>query len=256
MKTKVFFLIAVIFLTATVLKADDFKDAMIKAKKNLTEAINSMDEKQLLKVRGEYERILQLKTDEWLVNYFIAYVDYNLAYTGMSNGKNDIEKMKKYNTSAIEIINKSIEQKNDFSESHILKYGLNFNRYIYEMEKMMEIATTLAQLEQKIKAIDIDNPRFQYLLGASTYFTPENFGGGVTKAIPIFEKAVSLFATRIEKEEYYPDWGGDQAYGYLALAYKKLEQFDKAKEYFDKGKELYPNSGFLNYYIKSELEKK
>lgn len=256
MKTKLFFILAVLLITATAVKADDFKDAMIKAKKNLTDATNTMDEKQLLKVRGEYERILQLKQDEWLVNYFIAYVDYNLAYTGMSEGKNDMEKMKKYNNSAIELINKAIEQKSDFSESYILKYGLNFNRFVYEMEKMMEIATTSAQLEQKIKAMDNDNPRFQYLLGASAYFTPENFGGGVSKSIPIFEKSIQLFSSRIEKEEYYPDWGGDQAYGYIALAYNKLEQFDKVKEYYDKGKELYPNSGFLNNYIKSELEKK
>ena len=39
--------------------ADDFTDAVLKAKKKLKESENSNDQSKLLKVRGDFERILQ-----------------------------------------------------------------------------------------------------------------------------------------------------------------------------------------------------
>lgn len=255
MKKVLLVLIILFAVVSSALRADDFSKAMIKAKKNLTEADNKSDEKLYIKVRGEYERILQLNQDEWLVYYYMAYVDYNIGYTGMGSEKPDLEKLKKYNESAMEIINKAIDLNPEFSESYILKYGINFNRFIYESDKMMEIALASSSLQKQINAMDPDNPRFNYMQGMSMFYTPEGFGGGVKNAVEHFEKAYKVFETRVEKEEYYPSWGYDLTCGYLAICYKKLEDAEKSKMYYDKGLELNPESGFLLYYVKGELSK-
>lgn len=89
MKQKIVFLVLLAFIFSSFSYADDFSDAMLKAKKNLNSAINKNDEKALVKVRGEFERILQLKKDTWLVYYFISYTDYQIAATYMQEQVKD-----------------------------------------------------------------------------------------------------------------------------------------------------------------------
>ena len=66
MKSKISILVILMFLMLLNLKsyADaDFDKAMLKAKKHLKEAMDKMDETKIVKSRGEFERILQLKKD-------------------------------------------------------------------------------------------------------------------------------------------------------------------------------------------------
>lgn len=238
-------------------KADDFTDAMLKAKKNLQTAMNTYDEKALIKVRGEFERILQLKKQEWIVNYFIAVVDYSLAYAAMGEAKQDKEKLKKYTESGLSNLEKSILVRDDFSDSYILKYALNFNRWVYEQDKMADIMAQSSEAKEKAEKLDPENPRFYLMDGMSTYYMPEAFGGGAKKSTPIFEKSMEMFNKRVEKEAYYPDWGKDLAYGFLAMSYTKRDDDGdkkKATDILEKAIKEYPDSSFLKGYIKKQLE--
>ena len=96
------------------------------------------------------------------------------------------------------------------------------------------------------------------LNGISSYWTPEAFGGGASKAIPDLEKSIDLFSKRKEKSELYPEWGKDLAYGYLAMALVKRNgdgDMTKAKEMIDEGMKLFPGSGFISEYVMSEYKK-
>jgi hypothetical protein len=53
---------------------------------------------------------------------------------------------------------------------------------------------------------DPNNPRLYYLQGMSLFNTPVAYGGGKDKAKPLFEKALTLFASSPVKP-LYPDWG-------------------------------------------------
>jgi len=251
-------IIVTLMLLATVSKADDFTEAMMKAKKNLQTAMNTSDEKAMMKVRGEFERILQLKKQEWIVNYYIALVDYSFATTAMNEAEgSNKDKLKKYNQSALTYIEKSILLRDDFADAYVLKYALNFNRWVYEQDKMADIMTQTTEAKEKAEKYEPTNPRFFLMDGIGTYYMPEAFGGGYKKAIPILEKSLEYFGTRVEKEEYYPDWGKDMTYGFLILAYtKRDDEGDKAKvkELFEKGIKEFPDSSFLNKYIKKQLE--
>jgi hypothetical protein len=71
-----------------------------------------------------------------------------------------------------------------------------------------------AALELGMK-LDPNNPRLYYLQGMSIFGTPEQFGGGKTKAKPIFEKAVALFNS-FQAKPLYPNWGQKEASAKLA----------------------------------------
>ncbi|HRE40559.1 MAG TPA: hypothetical protein PLG90_04435 [Ignavibacteria bacterium] len=257
---KIFLIITVLFLFTFSFKnskADEFSDAMIAAKKNLYAAADKYERKELIKVRGQFERILQLKQEEWLVYYYIAFTEYNIATTYMQN--DDKSDLKKYNVAAMNSIDKSIEKNPNFADAYVLQMALNFNRFIYEQDKMMDIVAASNQSEELAKANEPNNPRLFLIKGISTFYTPAAFGGGYDKAIDILQNSVDYFKIRKEKAEYYPDWGADLASGYMAFSLIKRDKdgdIAKAKEYIDKAYTYNPESGFVKNIVQKEYDKK
>ena len=260
MKTKItsviILLIMISFISVKANASSDFDKAMMKAKKNLKAAMNKSDAAQLTKVRGEFERILQLKEKTWLVNYYIALSDYGLATASVI--KEDNAGLKKYTQSGIDVINKSIDEYPEFADSFVLLEALNFNRWQYEQEKMQEIIAATGSADESATKLDKNNPRLLMLNGMSSFYTPEAFGGGVDVAIPKLEKSVDAFKTRKEASELYPDWGYDLAIGYLAMSLVKRNDdgdMTKAKTLIDEGIKMNPDSGFLTEYVMGEYKK-
>ena len=68
---------------------------------------------------------------------------------------------------------------------------------------------------KKAQELNPKNPRLAYLEGTGIFNTPEQFGGGKTKAKPILEKAVALYNEEKPKP-MYPNWGKQQAADMLA----------------------------------------
>ncbi len=252
-------LILFTFISASNINADDFSDAIVKAKKKLKEASDKNDGKAMLKARGDFERILQLKKNEWLVNYYLASCDFWYTYTIMNyedQSKTDMKQVQKYTESSINLLNKCTDAKEDFAEAWGLKLGVNSNRWMYEMDKMNDIIAKLSEATDMCKKYEPENPRYLLIEGINTYYTPESFGGGVDKALPILEKSFKSFETFKPKDETYPDWGMESCAGMIALCYHKQDKKDEAKKWLDKALELNPDSGFLKNYIQKEIEKK
>ncbi len=248
-------LISVFILNLNVHADSDFDKAVLKAKKHLKEAMDKMDESKLVKSRGEFERILQLKKDAWLVNYYIALADYGLSMNaGITENKDNI---RKFTESGISIINKSIDENPEFADSFVLLEILNFNRWQYEQEKMQEIISATQTADAEAMKLDPNNPRLILTNGISHFYTPEAFGGGVKIAIPEFEKAIEIFKIRKEKKEIYPDWGYDMAMGYMALSLIKRNDdgdMKKAKSMIDEALKLNPDSGFIAGYVTEQYK--
>ncbi len=247
-------LFSVLLLTAKTSLADDFSDAIVKAKKNFKDANNKGDTKDLLKVRGDFERILQLKKNLWLVNYYMADIDLILSYMQWKDKNFDV--MKKYNESAIDLLNKSTDLKDDFAEAWVLKFAAQGFRFSYEPDKMNDILTKMTEAKDKATKLDPDNPRLYLIDGGNVLYTPESFGGGADKALVILQKSWDLFQTYKPKDETYPDWGIDQAAGDIALCYLQKDDLPNAKKWIDKGLEIAPDSGFLKDYIQKQYDDK
>ncbi|MEO8663934.1 MAG: hypothetical protein ABI462_00445 [Ignavibacteria bacterium] len=260
MKRQVSFVIILLItlssINITVNASEDFEKAMKKAKKNLKTAMDKSDAALLKKSRGEFERILQLKEDMWLVNYYIAYSDYGLSLNASINQKTD--DVKKYTVSGIDVLNKSIDANPEFADTYVLLEALNFNRWQYEQDKMQDIISATQSAETSAEKLEPGNPRLILIKGIAYFYTPEAFGGGPKVSIPEFEKSISLFEKRKEKSGLYPDWGNDLALGYMALSLIKRNDdgdMTKAKTYIDEAVKLNPDSGFINVYVMDEYKK-
>ncbi|MBK8356405.1 MAG: hypothetical protein IPL13_13850 [Saprospiraceae bacterium] len=68
----------------------------------------------------------------------------------------------------------------------------------------------------KAKKLDPTNPRPYMLEAQTTFYTPEQFGGGKAVAKPIFEKSVRMFEAFKPASDLSPTWGLDQAQEGLA----------------------------------------
>jgi hypothetical protein len=252
----ILFLITFGFLTLNANADGDFDKAMLKAKKNLTKAMNKSDAASLTKSRAEFERILQLKKDLWLVNYYIALADYGLSLNASIS--QNTEMLKKYTQSGIDILNKSLDENPEFADSYVLLEALNFNRWQYEQEKMQDIISASQSADEGAKKIDPNNPRYVLINGIAHYWTPEQYGGGVKVCIPEFEKSIKLFESRKETSELYPTWGQDLAMGYMVLSLIKRddeEDMKNAKKLIDDAITMNQDSKFLTEYVKKEYEK-
>lgn len=254
--TVIMFIITICMLNVSVYASADFDKAMKKAKKNLTTAMSKYDASLLIKSRGEFERILQLKEKTWLVNYYIALADYSLASTSMI--AEDKAGLQKYTESGIAVIKKSIDEYPEFADAFVLLEALNFNRWQYEQEKMQEILSATASADESAVMLDKNNPRLLMLNGIASFYTPEAFGGGIDKAIPMFEKSIAAFETRKEISDLYPEWGNDMSMGYMAMCLIKRNDdgdMDKAKSFIDAALEINPESGFITGYVMDEYKK-
>jgi hypothetical protein len=234
--------------------ADDYSDAMVKSLKKL-DAINDLSDRTALqKVRGDFERILQLKKNQWMVNYYMAMCDMLLAWSYMGETP-DKDNIKKYTESCLDLLDKATDMKDDFAEAYVLKMSATSNRWQYEPAKMNDIITKSAEAKDMAKNLDASNPRYYLVDGTNTFYTPENFGGGVDAAMPILEKSWEFFGTFKPVDETYPVWGKDQAAAMIAMCYIKKDKLDEAKTWIDKGLEIKPESGFIKNYVMKQYEK-
>lgn len=255
MKTLIFTLLlaAITTLNITNLKADDYTDAMVKAIKKMGDAADKNDKAAMLKVRGDFERILQLKKNEWMVNYYLGSLDYMLSRAAADEKNND--DVKKYTESAIALFDKSTDVNDQFADAYIMKMAVQGNRWQYEPNKMNDIIAKTTEAKDKAYKLEPENPRYYLIDGYMTFYTPENFGGGVDKAQPMFEKAWEYSKTYKPKDETYPNWGNDQAAGMVAMCYIQNGKLDDAKKWIDMGLEVKPESNFIKGFVMKEYDK-
>ncbi|CAN5389353.1 hypothetical protein BH10BAC5_BH10BAC5_10900 [soil metagenome] len=256
-KTRLLLSLLTVFISVALISKvsradDDFTIALIKAKNILKTVENDSKETDLLKARGNFERLLQLKKNLWLVNFYLAQTDYDLA--GVNYFPLNKDAIKKYNESGLAMINKTLEEKPDFAEAYVMKLSLEFNRWQYEPEQMNDIIAASQTAEDMALKSDPTNPRFYLVKGISLLYMPESFGGGADNSVSMLQTSEKYYGTFKPLNETMPDWGIEKMYGFMALGYQKLGKMDDAMAAYNKGIAANPDSGFLKYYIKKELD--
>ena len=246
-------LFSLTLLTSVSRADDDFTKALLKAKASLKAAENNSEEKELLKVRGNFERLLQLKKNTWLVNYYLSVVDLDLA--GVNYFPLNKDAIKKYTESGLALVNKTLDEKSDFSDAYVLKLSHEFNRWQYEPEAMNDIIAASKTAEDMAIKYDPMNPRFYLVKGISLLYMPEQFGGGAEPSLSMLETSEKYFGSTKPADATMPDWGIEKLYGFQTLGYLKLNKRTEAQAAYDKGIAANPDSGFLKFYIKKELDK-
>ena len=173
---------------------------------------NVKSPKDFVACANYFERIAQVETTEWLPLYYSAYCKVIRAFASQ-----DITIKEKMLNSAEPQIEAALKIGPEEPEMYTLQ-GMYYQAVI-GLDPMnngqMYSGKSNGALDQAIR-LDKTNPRPYYLKAMNIMYTPEEFGGGLNAACPLFSKANELFATYKVKNELYPDWGKEDCANYCS----------------------------------------
>jgi len=196
-----------ILLFAVILPAVCFaqSDRYVSAMKDNIARLDSMP----VKGNGEelannFERIAEAEKTQWLPYYYAAYCTVMQAMMAQDKSKNDAIADK-----AQELINQadSLNGKEN-SETDVIKAMIGIAHMTVDPQnRYMTYGQQYQGMIEKAESLDSTNPRPVLLQAQTTFYTPEQFGGGKDAARPMFEKAKTLFDQFKPENELSPNWG-------------------------------------------------
>ena len=239
---KNFLFVLIIILTPFFLRAEEevnIDSLIIILKAEQQDALNKGSHQQFKEIGAKLERLSTFGEKGWLTSYYLS-----CNYYRMSNLTENKEEREKYVEAAKKTIEKSIESKGDFSESHalyssILGLGIGLKPYL-GMKNGMKSGNEIA----KAYELEPNNPRIYLIDGISVLYTPKVFGGGGNKALAKFNKAVELYKEEKRDRGIYPDWGRDNVFIWLGKVYEKKGEKEKTIRFYKKALEVNPNNGW------------
>lgn len=187
-------------------QSNKFTEAM---QKNLTLLDSAKTTEDLVAVSSAFERIGDAEKTQWLPYY---YAGLALTTAGWMDQKIDKDK----NAEQVKALCNKAEAINKNAEIFSLRnMAATQQMLVNPQERWQTYGTEAATALQQGMQVDPNNPRIYYLQGMSLFNTPEQFGGGKTKAKPVFEKAVALYKAE-QAKPLYPHWGQKQTEDALA----------------------------------------
>jgi len=173
---------------------------------NMTAMQNTKNPQDWQAVASKFEQINQVAKTEWLPAYWASYT-----YMIMSFSEKTLDKKDLFIAQAENNFQKMEALKIENDETYILKAYIAQAKLVADpqtrwqkeganFEKNLAIATKL----------NPENPRVYLLQGQNVLHTPEAFGGGKGKALPILKKSKEKFETFKPTSELHPNWGKGQ----------------------------------------------
>jgi hypothetical protein len=154
-------------------------------------------------IANSFERIADAEKDKWLPYYYASYLISVSTFMDTVVGKKDSYLDK---ADLLITIADSLEPNN--SEIYTVKAMISQGRLIVDPQnRWMKYGPMFSNFINKAKELDPTNPRPVFLQGQSVLYTPEQFGGGKEKALPILKEAEEKFKSFEPESELHPDWG-------------------------------------------------
>lgn len=192
--------------------ASDNAKFVAAMEKNIKALNESKTVDQYLNVANAFERIAQTETSEWLPLYYQAYANM---MTGMQQTNNALKD--EYYDKALTMLDKADAISKDNSEIYVLKsWAVSMKIGIDPQNRGMEMGMMSSMYLQKAMSFNAENPRAYLMKAMNLMYTPEQFGGGKDKAIPVFETAIEKYKTFKPSSSIMPVWGKETADKYYA----------------------------------------
>jgi hypothetical protein len=154
-----------------------------------------------------FERIATKETKEWLPLYYNAYA---VLMAGMKQAENT--KKDEYFDKAEALVQKADSVSKDNSEIQVLhSWIVSMKIGVDPMNRGMTLGMQSGMLTSTAMTLDPENPRAYLMKGLGALYTPEQYGGGKEKALPILEQAVEKFAKFKPASSIMPNWGEAKA---------------------------------------------
>ncbi|MBA4852846.1 hypothetical protein [Emticicia sp. BO119] len=202
--------LSLIFVKTFAQKAE-YVAAMENAIGLLSEVENIENTKQGV---SQLERIATAEPNEWLPNYWAAYGLANLTFTETDADKKDmlLDKADKFLATA-----EKLQTNND--EIEVMKaYLAGARMAVAPQDRWQKYGGIVSTGLQNANKLNPENPRAKLLEAQGIFFTPEAYGGGKKKSVPLFEEALTKFARFKPASSIAPNWGERAANWLLSQA--------------------------------------
>lgn len=158
---------------------------------------------EYLEMANQFERISQIEKTEWLPLYYQSFAYIMVSFQEPENAKKDI-----YLDQAQKYLDQAMTIDPNESELYLLQGFLYPSRITIDpMNRGVQYIGDMNQALDKALELNPDNPRVYYLRATMIFHTPEAYGGGADKALPLYQTAVDKFKIFKPKSEISPNWG-------------------------------------------------
>ena len=193
------FSMAMLISAASFSQSDKYTQAM---QKNLSMLDSAKTAADLNTASAAFERVGDAEKTQWLPYYWGALAKIRIGWVDNSADKDKLAAETKALIAKGEAINENSEFDALRDMAAVQQMMVNpQERWQTYGKEASDALTAGMQMDPK-------NPRLYYLQAMSVLNTPEQFGGGKAKALPIFQQAADLFKTE-EKKPLYPTWGAE-----------------------------------------------
>jgi hypothetical protein len=159
-----------------------------------------------------FERIAAAEKDNWLPNYYVAFVNTTTAFR--TKDKTQMDALLKKAQAALDI---ELNKLPNHPELLVMQAMIHTAWIAFDpMTNGMKLSGTVMEIYGKAEAIAPENPRVvlsktEFEMGSAKFF------GTDTKPLCAkAEKAIELFATFKPESAFHPNWGLDRAQSMVA----------------------------------------
>ena len=199
---KTYFSILFVLIASSIATANDnYEKAMEDALAKLKQA-STVD--LLQPVANQFDRIADVKSENWLPLYHAAYARVMMAAMEADNEtKDQYLDAAQLNLDAVEKL------EHDVSERLALQGFLHMIRMSVDPGRGMELGMECGSIIQKAYDLNNQNPRAVLMLGQFRYGSIQYMGGDASEACGLFDEALQLL-DKSENEtdhDFSPGWG-------------------------------------------------
>jgi tetratricopeptide (TPR) repeat protein len=220
--------------------------AIIEAKNLIKQGSNEASKEKFEQAQNILTQFVSQGDHQALAAYYLGYIDYQLAVV---INRMDKEKAPACLDSAVENLKNAIEKDDSLAEAHALLSSCYGMQIAFSPFSGIWRGPKSGSEMSKAKELAGENPRVALLGAIGTYNTPSFFGGGKEKGFEEMKKAAELFDRWKTSDSLQPDWGKEQVYAWIGLAYLDRKETILARNAFEKALEINPDYGWVKYVL-------
>jgi tetratricopeptide (TPR) repeat protein len=205
-------------------------ELMQRGEHDLEEGRSTLEERALTSARQTFEECVHLDGKKARCFYDLARTDSYLVK--VADARHDKQAVR-WLDSAIENVKRSIDLNDQSSDAHALLADLYGSKISFGGAFAgMKYGPKANDETRRAFQLDANNPRAYAVIGRKYLYAPKIFGGDLDKAIESFRKATEV------------DPRGDEAFVWLAIAYRKKGDTMRAQAAIKEAAQLNGRSAF------------
>ncbi len=226
------------------------------AARALQAAFNSGDPAAVLKARAGFEALSAAEPSVALLHYWVAVADWRGTPLFPADKK---AQAKRYADDGIARCEQALKLDPKLADALALEGNLLGMSIQFDPGSVMTLGPQGDACLNRALGMAPRNPRVWLLNGITTLNKPAQFGGGADKAMPMFERAVELFAAdsvtdSLAADSLAVDWGRDDASLWAGRCAMIQQQYAAAAEHYRAALRANPGNGWVRTRLLPDAE--